>query len=98
MREESKTPQSDCLGQLRIDFQQEQLQDRFWKPIETTPLDKFVLFACPSGYRGTKWVFVTGIVRKREDESVRWLNHSYDALGDYGLEPKYWMQLPNDPE
>ena len=67
-----------------------------WQPIDTAPLDRFVLLACPSGYKTTPRVFTTGIMHS-DYKQGRWVDHANDDLTDWGMEPTHWMPLPPAP-
>lgn len=67
-----------------------------WQPIETAPMDQFLLLCGPSGYTTTPMVVTTG--RMCSDyHAGRWIDHANDDLTDWGFEPTHWATLPDPP-
>ena len=67
-----------------------------WQPIETAPMDQFLLLCGPSGYTTTPMVVTTG--RMCSDyHAGRWIDHANDDLTDWDFEPTYWKPLPDLP-
>ena len=63
-----------------------------WQPIETAPMDQFLLLCGPSGYTTTPMVVTTG--RMCSDyHAGRWIDHANDDLTEWGFEPTHWAPL-----
>ena len=63
-----------------------------WQPIETAPMDQFLLLCGPSGYTTTPMVVTTG--RMCSDyHAGRWIDHANDDLIDWGFTPTHWAPL-----
>ena len=63
-----------------------------WQPIETAPMDQFLLLCGPSGYTTPPMVVTTG--RMCSDyHAGRWIDHANDDLIDWGFEPTHWAPL-----
>ena len=63
-----------------------------WQPIETAPMDQFLLLCGPSGYTTTPMVVTTG--RMCSDyHAGRWIDHANDDLTDWGFRPTHWAPL-----
>ena len=63
-----------------------------WQPIETAPMDQFLLLCGPSGYTTTPMVVTTG--RMCSDyHAGRWIDHANDDLTDWGFKPTHWAPL-----
>lgn len=63
-----------------------------WQPIETAPMDQFLLLCGPSGYTTTPMVVTTG--RMCSDyHAGRWIDHANDDLTDWGFKPMHWAPL-----
>lgn len=67
-----------------------------WQPIETAPMDQFLLLCGPSGYTTTPMVVTTG--RMCSDyHAGRWIDHANDDLTEWGFDPTHWMPLSDLP-
>ena len=63
-----------------------------WQPIETAPIEQFLLLCGPSGYTTTPMVVTTG--RMCSDyHTGRWIDHANDDLTDWGFKPTHWAPL-----
>ena len=63
-----------------------------WQPIETAPMDQFLLLCGPSGYTTTPMVVTTG--RMCSDyHAGRWIDHANDDLTEWGFKPTHWAPL-----
>ncbi len=63
-----------------------------WQPIETAPIEQFLLLCGPSGYTTTPMVVTTG--RMCSDyHAGRWIDHANDDLTDWGFIPTHWAPL-----
>lgn len=60
-----------------------------WQPIETAPMDQFLLLCGPSGYTTTPMVVTTGRMC-RDYHTGRWIDHANDDLTDWGFRPTHW--------
>jgi hypothetical protein len=63
-----------------------------WEPIETAPLNQYILVARKSGYVGYLWDYQLG---KLQPEYRRyWIDIGGDRIEP---QPLYWTALPNPP-
>ena len=73
---------------------------RFWHDVNTTlpePL-KLVLIMGDSGYSAPYTRFVMTAYHVPDRERLHWRDVSGDAVGDLGLEPRYWTEMIPLPE
>ena len=65
-----------------------------WKPINSAPLNRYILIAGDSGYITTP---LRVEVAKWSHQRGAWLNHAHDYFTDGGTNPIYWAELLEIP-